>query len=141
MRIDEAKEATPAVQAALARLMPQLNAALPVPTMERIQAVLDDPAATLLLAADGDVIIGIATVLVYSTPAWTKARIEDVVVDEKARGRGVGEALVNRCIDAARGRGAEIVELQSARWREGANRLYLRMGFELRDSNLYRLNL
>jgi ribosomal protein S18 acetylase RimI-like enzyme len=53
----------------------------------------------------------------------------------------VGEALVRECIDVARRRGAGIVELQSARSREAANRLYPRLGFELRDSNVYRLNL
>jgi ribosomal protein S18 acetylase RimI-like enzyme len=109
--------------------------------VERIQSVLDDPASSLLLVTEGDEIIGMATVLVYSTPAWTKARIEDVVVDEAARGRGVGRALVDECIEVARRRGAEIVELQSARRRETANQLYRRMGFELRDSNLYRLKL
>jgi len=70
-----------------------------------------------------------------------KARIEDVVVDERARGRGVGEALIGECINVARQRGAQLVELQSARRREAANRLYPRLGFELRESNLYRMKL
>jgi ribosomal protein S18 acetylase RimI-like enzyme len=80
-------------------------------------------------------------VVVYTTPIWVKARIEDVVVDQTAREQGVGEALVRECIEMARRRGAGIVELQSARSREAANRLYPRLGFELRDSNVYRLNL
>jgi ribosomal protein S18 acetylase RimI-like enzyme len=86
-------------------------------------------------------IVGIATVIVYTTPIWRKARIEDVVVDQAARGRGVGEALVKECVEVARRGGAGIVELQSARSREAANRLYPRLGFELRNSNVYRLNL
>jgi GNAT superfamily N-acetyltransferase len=85
--------------------------------------------------------VGTAAVVVYTTPIWVKARIEDVVVDQAARGHGVGEALVKACIEVARTRGAGIVELQSARSREAANRLYPRLGFELRDSNVYRLNL
>jgi ribosomal protein S18 acetylase RimI-like enzyme len=80
-------------------------------------------------------------VVVYVTPIWRKARIEDVVVDSAARGRGVGEALVRACIEVARKRGAGMVELQSARSRDAANRLYPRLGFELRDSNVYRLTL
>ncbi len=143
MRIEAVKEATPEVEQALARLLPQLNPTLPVPTMERIQALLADPAATLLFAREGDEIIGTATVIVYTTPFWIKARLDEVVVDQSARGKGVGEAIVDSCIDVARERGAQVAELQSGRGpaRDVANRLYRRMGFQLRDSNLYRLTL
>jgi ribosomal protein S18 acetylase RimI-like enzyme len=103
--------------------------------------MMADPTATLLVARDGPLIVGTAAVVVYATPVWVKARIEDVVVDQAARGRGVGEALVKECVEVARRRGAGIVELQSARSREAANRLYPRLGFALRDSNVYRLNL
>ncbi len=141
MRIEAATEATQELLDALASLLPQLNPQLKPLTMERLSTVIGDPATTLLVARDDAHIVGAAAVLVYSTPAFVKARIEDVVVDEHARGKGVGEALVRRCVEVARERGADIVELQSARWREVANRLYPRLGFELRESNLYRLNL
>jgi GNAT superfamily N-acetyltransferase len=141
VRIEAATEASTQVHAALARLLPQLNAALPVPTMERLRAIVADPAVTLLLAYDGDAIVGTATVIVYTTPFWVKARIDDVVVDDAARGKGVGEALVNACLDVARARGAQVAELQSGVQREAANRLYPRMGFKRRESNLYRLQL
>ena len=141
VRIEAATEASPQVHAALARLLPQLNAVLPVPTMERLRAIVADPAVTLLLARDGDEIVGTATVIVYTTPFWVKARIDDVVVDEAARGKGVGEALVNACLDIARTRGAQVAELQSGVQRDAANRLYPRMGFKRRESNLYRLQL
>lgn len=141
VRIEAASEATPELREALAALLPQLNPSLPIPSVEHLAAVVADPAVTLLLARDGALIVGIATVVVYKTPIWLKARIEDVVVDQAARGRGVGEALVAECIEVARGRGAGIVELQSARSREAANRLYPRLGFALRDSNVYRLTL
>jgi len=141
MRIEAATEATQALLDALTSLLPQLNPQLKPVTMERLSRVIDDPATTLLVVREDARIVGAAAVLVYATPAYVKARIEDVVVDEHARGKGVGEALVRRCIKVARERGAEIVELQSARSREVANRLYPRLGFELRESNLYRLNL
>jgi ribosomal protein S18 acetylase RimI-like enzyme len=141
MRIEAATEATPELLEALTSLLPQLNPELPPLTMERLVRVVRDPATTLLVVRDGGTVAGTATVLVYSTPAHRKARIEDVVIDEGARGKGAGEALVRRCVEVAREKGAEIVELQSARWREVANRLYPRLGFERRDSNLYRLNL
>ena len=126
---------------ALGRLIPQLNPALPAPAAEHLAALLDDPAATLLIARDGAEIVGTAMVIVYPTTIRFESRIEDVVVDGSARGRGVGEALVNACIEVARSRGASIVELQTARTREAANRLYQRMGFERRDSNPYRITL
>jgi GNAT superfamily N-acetyltransferase len=140
-RIEAATEATPELEHALAALLPQLNPALGGPTHEQLTAMMADPASTLLLVIDDGGVVGTATVVVYTTPAWVKARIEDVVVDEGARGRGIGEALVNECIKVARKKGASIVELQSARRREEANRLYPRMGFQLRDSNVYRITL
>jgi ribosomal protein S18 acetylase RimI-like enzyme len=141
MRIEAATESTQELLDALASLLPQLNPQLKPLTTERLSTVIADPATTLLVAREGERIVGAAAVLVYATPAFVKARIEDVVVDEHSRGKGVGEALVRRCLEVARERGAEIVELQSARWREVANRLYPRLGFQLRESNLYRLNL
>ena len=141
MRIEPATEATRDLLDALTALLPQLNPKLKPLTIERLSAVIADPATTLLVARDEGRIVGAAAVLVYATPAFVKARIEDVVVDENSRGQGVGEALVRRCIEVARERGAEIVELQSARWREAANHLYPRLGFQLRESNLYRLEL
>ncbi len=140
-RIEAATEPTPDLEHALAALLPQLNPALAGPTHEQLEALMADPASTLLLVIDQGAIVGTATVIVYTTPAWVKARIEDVVVDESVRGRGIGQALVNECISVARNRGASIVELQSARRREVANRLYPRMGFQLRDSNVYRIKL
>src|ERR1700687_3433766 len=139
VRIEAAIEATPELRHALAALLPQLNPSLPIPSLEHLAAVVADPAVTLLVARDGPAIVGIAAVVVYATPIWLKARIEDVVVGAGAR--GVGESLVKECSEVARRRGAGIVELQSARSREAANRLYPRLGFALRDSNVYRLTL
>jgi ribosomal protein S18 acetylase RimI-like enzyme len=141
VRIEAVGEATSELQGALATLLPQLNPSLPIPNLEHLEAMVANPTVTLLVARDGPKIVGTASVAVYTTPIWVKARIEDVVVDEAARGRGVGEALVRRCIDVARDGGAAILELQSARSREVANRLYPRLGFELRESNVYRLQL
>ncbi len=143
MRIEPATVATQDLLDALSRLLPQLNPDLPVLTMERLDRVINDPATTLLVARDDqdEKIIGTATVLVYTTPAQVKSRIEDVVVDEEARGKGAGKELVEHCIEVAREAGAEVVELQSARWRQVANKLYPKIGFQLRESNLYRLSL
>jgi ribosomal protein S18 acetylase RimI-like enzyme len=141
IRIEAAREASPELLEALAALLPQLNPNLPAPTSEHLAVLLEDPGATLLIARDGDAIVGTALVIVYPTTLRVESRIEDVVVDGAARGRGIGEALIRECIEVARRRGASIVELQTARVRVAANRLYERMGFERRDSNPYRMTL
>src|SRR5207248_7554464 len=126
--------ATPALQQALARLLPQLNPTLPPPDLERLQRLLADPDVTLLVARDGDDIVGTTTVIVFTTPFWIKARLDEVVVDESARGQGVGEALVKAALDVGRERGAQVAELQSGRGpaREAAHKLYERLGFSPR---------
>src|SRR5713226_7804510 len=106
VRIEAATQATPELRDALAVLLPQLNPSLPIPSLEHLAAVVADSAVTLLVAHDGLQVVGIAAVVVYTTPIWVKARIEDVVVDQAARERGVGEALVKECVEVARGRGA-----------------------------------
>lgn len=143
MRVETATEATPELQEAMARLLPQLNPRLTVPDLDRLQRLVADPAVTLLVARDGDEIVGTTTVIVYTTPFWIKARLDEVVVDAGARGKGVGEALVKASLDVARARGVQVVELQSGRGpnREVAHRLYERLGFQIRDTDVFRIVL
>jgi len=141
LKVTRVAQASAELESALARLLPQLNPALSIPNRKQLRALITNEGSTLLVAREGKVIVGTATVVVYATAPWLKARIEDVVVDESARGKGVGEALVNECISVARKRGARVIELQSAPWREAANQMYPRLGFELRTTNVYRLDL
>lgn len=82
--------------------------------------------------------MGSLTLVLYRIPTGVKAWIEDVVVDDEARGRGVGELLNRAAIVTASERGAKNVSLTSRASREAANRLYLRLGFEPYQTNLYR---
>jgi GNAT superfamily N-acetyltransferase len=143
LHVEVVREATNEVHAALARLLPQLNPTLPVPDMPRLQRLIADPAATLLVAKDGEHIVGTTTVIVYTTPFWIKARLDEVVVDANARGKGVGEALVKAALDIARTKGAQVAELQSGRGeaRNAAHRLYERLGFKIRDTDVMRIVL
>jgi len=143
MRIDVVREATPEIQAALARLLPQLNPTLPAPDMERLERMMGDPDVTLLVARDGDAIVGTTTVIVYTTPFWIKARLDEVVVDASARGKGAGVALIQAALDVGRANGAQVAELQSGRGpaRDAAHRLYARLGFKIRDSDVMRIVL
>ena len=141
--IEEVHEATPEVHAALARLLPQLNPNLALPDMARLRRLLADPAITLLVARDDGEIVGTATLIVYTTPYWIKARLDEVVVDSSARGKGVGEAIVRACLEVGKRKGAQVAELQSGRGpvRAAAHRLYKRIGFEVRDSDIFRITL
>jgi ribosomal protein S18 acetylase RimI-like enzyme len=125
--------------AGVARLVPQLSSS-PSPSGAALLEIVTAPGSDLLLARDGQgggAIVGMLTLVLYRIPTGLRACIEDVVVDEAARGRGVGEALCREAIERARSAGAESVNLTSRPAREAANRLYQRLGFERRDTNAY----
>jgi ribosomal protein S18 acetylase RimI-like enzyme len=130
-----------ALVAAFARLIPQLSSSSPPPTAELLRAIVDTPDSVLFLAWLDDLIVGSLTLACYRIPTGLKAWIEDVVVDDSVRGRGVGAALNRAAIAEARRRGAKNVSLTSRSSREAANRLYRRLGFEPYDTNLYRFDL
>ncbi len=127
--------------AAFARLVPQLSTSSPAPTAEQLGELVAAPDTTLFVARHAGSIVGALTLVFYRIPTGLKAWIEDVVVDEAARGLGVGAALNRAALDAARERGAKAVDLTSRPSREAANRLYRRLGFEARETNVYRFTL
>ncbi|MCC6435068.1 MAG: GNAT family N-acetyltransferase [Acidimicrobiales bacterium] len=142
MQIVEATEATPALVEAFAKLIPQLSSSNPPPTQAELAELIAAPATTLLLAVDDDgTILGALTLAQFRIPTGLRAWIEDVVVDGAARGRGVGELLNQRALELAKQAGATTVDLTSRPSREAANRLYQRIGFELRTTNVYRYTL
>ena len=131
---------------AFSRLIPQLSSSSPPPTAAELLSIIDNPNSVLFIVeldGDDDVrsVVGSLTLAFYRIPTGLKAWIEDVVVDESARGLGVGEALNVAAIDESRQRGAKNVSLTSRSSREAANRLYQRLGFEPYETNLYRFGL
>ncbi|MGH9067759.1 MAG: GNAT family N-acetyltransferase [Acidimicrobiales bacterium] len=142
-----ATEVTDELVAAFAALVPQLSRSAPPPTRDQLAEMVSSPATTVFLArVPGEerdrrerAVVGTLTLALFRIPTGVRAWIEDVVVDSGARGQGVGEALTLAAVARARAGGARTVELTSRPSREAANRLYLRLGFALRDTNLYRL--
>ena len=128
---------------AFQRLMPQLSVTMQPPTRDALQALIDFPASTLLVArqAESAPIIGAATLALVRAPSGMHARLEDVIVDETARGQGVGEALTREVIRLAKKSGADYIALTSNPRREAANRLYQRVGFKKWETNVYRMEL
>jgi ribosomal protein S18 acetylase RimI-like enzyme len=127
--------------AAVDRLVPQLSRSSPPPTRAVLERIVADDATTLFVARDEDVIVGMLTLATFQIPTGVRAWIEDVVVDDAARGAGVAAALVQAALDRSARVGARTVDLTSRPDREAANRLYVRMGFETRQTNVYRRTL
>ena len=141
MNIEIATEVTAELTAALATLIPQLSSSADPITEDVLRRVLAVPAITMFVARHEGKIVGSLTLAVFTIPTGVRAWIEDVVVDESARGLGAGEALTLAALDAAKAKGATSVDLTSRPSREAANRLYLRMGFVTRETNVYRFDL
>lgn len=127
--------------AAFERLIPQLAPDAAIPTREHLHAMLAQGGTTLLVARDRAQcgrIVGMLTLSCQRIPTGLRATIDDVVVDAGARGSGIGAALTQEALRLAKAQGAPAVDLTSRPSREAANRLYLRLGFTPRDTNVYR---
>ena len=144
VEIVEATELTPELREAFDRLIPQLSSSSPPPTDEELASIISSRATVLLLARDPEAdgrIVGSLTLALFRIPTGLRAWIEDVVVDGEARGRGVGDALSRRALEVAAEAGARTVDLTSRPSREAANRLYQRIGFVQRETNVYRYQM
>jgi ribosomal protein S18 acetylase RimI-like enzyme len=142
MQIDIVTQADAELYEAFQRLVPQLTDNNPPPSLDDLADLVRDAASTLMVArnAEGE-IVGALTLSVYRVPTGVRSIIEDVIVDNAARGQGIGEALMQRAIELAREKGAKNISLTSNPLREAANRLYLRVGFKKRETNAYQIKL
>jgi ribosomal protein S18 acetylase RimI-like enzyme len=127
--------------AAVTDLLPQLSRSAPPPTAEQLERIVADPATTLFVAEDDGRIVGSLTLAAFEIPTGRRAWIEDVVTDSAARGKGVASALVDAALAHAAELGARTVDLTSRPDREDANRLYAKLGFDVRQTNVYRRTL
>jgi len=137
--IEAAETASEELLDAVARLVAQLSRSAPPPSAQRLREIVASPASQLLIARDeARDIVGMLTLALFPIPTGVRAWIEDVVVDERARGRGIAAALTREALALAARDGARTVELTSRPDREAANRLYAKLGFRLRETNVYR---
>jgi len=129
--------------AALEALVPQLSSSAPAPTADEVRAIVESAATVLFVArlGPGGPIVGSLTLAIFRIPTGLRAWIEDVVVDTSRRGLGIGSALVGAALARAGEEGCRNVDLTSRPGREDANRLYQRLGFSRRDTNVYRMDL
>lgn len=127
--------------AGVAGLVPQLSSASPAPSAEALAEIVADDDTTLFVARLDGRIVGMLTLIMFRIPTGLKAWIEDVVVDDAARGHGIGELLNRAAIERAAERGAKAISLTSRPSRQAANRLYQRIGFRQRETNVYRYDV
>ena len=139
--VDVASEASPELLEGLNKLLPQLSSTAQSLTLEDLETILANDTLALLVATEGQQVVGTLTLAVFPLPTGIRAWIEDVVVDQSARGAGFGESLCLRAIELARNRGAKTLDLTSRPSREAANALYLKLGFSVRDTNVYRFSI
>jgi len=136
VKIEHVTDASDELVDTIRGLLPQLTEARTPPTLEQLREVVEGQ--TLLVARDDDgSVLGTLTFVRYRVSSGIKGRIEDVIVDERARGRGVGEALVREGMRLANEAGVLMLELTSMPYRQAANRLYRRLGFVRKPTNVY----
>lgn len=138
MHIEQLKNIDDTVLKAFKTLIPQLIDRNSYPSREELQEILQSGNTFLFIARENDEILGTLSLVVYKIPTGKKAWIEDVVVDENARGKGVAASLVYHALKVAREKGIEKVDLTSTPVRVAANRLYQKLGFRKRETNVYR---
>ena len=144
MDICEVTVVTDEIVEAFARLIPQLSSTNKAPSKAQLETLVAHDAITLLIARDPEQdgkILGTLTLVTFPIPTAVRSWIEDVVVDTEARGKGIGEALTRAGLVKAKELGAKTVDLTSRPAREAANRLYQRVGFVARETNVYRYKL
>ena len=138
--VEIAAQASEELLAACHRLIPQLSSSAAPITVNELAEIVNGESTIMFVARVDNQIVGLLTLAVFRIPTAVRAWIEDVVVDSSARGHGVGEVLNKAAIAEAKRRGAKTVDLTSRPSREAANRLYQRIGFVARDTNVYRFD-
>jgi ribosomal protein S18 acetylase RimI-like enzyme len=132
---------TPSVADSIAALVRQLSSSAKAPARKELETMINASGTVLLAARQSGNLVGMLTLITFAIPTGVRAIIEDVVVDERYRGQGIAEALTKEALVLADAAGARTVDLTSRPSREAANRLYQRLGFQKRDSNVYRYTL
>jgi ribosomal protein S18 acetylase RimI-like enzyme len=136
--VEVLQEVTDEVVEAFRVLLPQLSSSAPPADRAVLDRVAGSAATTLLIARSDGKIAGTLSLVMFPIPTGVRAWIEDVIVDEAARGQGIGQVLTAEALRIAEDAGARTVDLTSRPSREAAGRLYERAGFQSRSTRLYR---
>ena len=122
-------------------LIPQLSSSAKPMTFARLLELTKDMRVPILVALDGKKIVGIGMIITYNVLTEKRAWLEEIIVDEQYRGQGLGERISRALIEIAKKQRVERIYLSSAPKRVAANKLYQKMGFEPKETNVYRMKL
>jgi ribosomal protein S18 acetylase RimI-like enzyme len=139
INISELTEASSSVLQSINELLPQLSSSAQVISMDRLSELVESDNTLIFIGTDeSGQILGMLSLIVMKIPTGNKAWIEDVVVDQSARGKGMGKALMNHALEKAKELAVKSVDLTSRPSREKANMLYQSLGYQIRETNVYR---
>lgn len=141
MKIYKLITVTDEVVHAFGKLIPQLAPDCTLPTKEDLQAIVESNHTLLFMAEEHNELLGTLTLVLNKIPTGNKVWIEDVVVDSSARGKGVGEALIQFAVAYVKDQNIKSINLTSSPDRVAANKLYQKLGFVKRQTNVYRLTI
>ena len=139
INISELTETSSSVLQSINELLPQLSSSAQVISMDRLSELVESDNTIIFLGTDDSgQILGMLSIIVMKIPTGNKAWIEDVVVDQSARGKGMGKALMNHALEKAKELAVKSVDLTYRPSREKANMLYKSLGYKIRETNVYR---
>ena len=142
INISELTEASSSVLQSINELLPQLSSSAQVISMDRLSELVESDNTIIFLGTDDNgQILGMLSLIVMKIPTGNKAWIEDVVVDQSARGKGMGKALMDHALERAKKLAVKSVDLTSRPSRETANMLYQSLGYQIRETNVYRYKI
>jgi ribosomal protein S18 acetylase RimI-like enzyme len=141
IEISEIQQADEAVLTSVNRLLPQLSKSAKLIDIKQLNRLTESECTRLYFAKEGTEVLGMLSLVVFPIPTGIKAWIEDVVVDERARGKGVGKALMKKALAEAVNLGTKSIDLTSRPSRETANKLYQSIGYQERETNVYRYKI
>ena len=142
INISELTEASSSVLQSINELLPQLSSSAQVISMDRLSELVESDNTIIFLGTDDNgQILGMLSLIVMKIPTGNKAWIEDVVVDQSARGKGLGKALMDHALERAKKLAVKSVDLTSRPSRESANMLYQSLGYQIRETNVYRYKI
>ena len=141
IEISEIQQADEAVLTSVNRLLPQLSKSAKLIDIKQLNRLTESECTRLYFAKEGTEVLGMLSLVVFPIPTGIKSWIEDVVVDERARGKGVGKALMKKALAEAVNLGTKSIDLTSRPSRETANKLYQSIGYQERETNVYRYKI
>ena len=138
IRIRKVSEQTEKDLQEINQLIPQLSQSAKLLTKAEFTSILESESTHLYFAEQNEQVLGMLSLVTFRIPTGLRGWVEDVVVDERARGKGVGKLLTMHALKEAQNMGVLTIDLTSRPSRDAANRLYQSVGFSARVTNVYR---